>query len=500
MPDEEEEIEDGFVHHANSQSIRISWFGDDPESNIKGYYVAIGTSQGDTSVTAGYIDMGTQISADIETTLLAYIDSGNIYYAEVKAENGAGILSNPLSSKPIKISKGNKPGVIYDGRESNLDKDITNDKFSIAMHFEGFESEACNIVQYKWSIGTYPYFSDIVDFTEHGLAHNKTHGKGQIHIQLEENKKYYVTVRAKTGHHCDEEYIVSTSDGITSDFSPPEISSIVPQTNEGQFFDAETGSIYLAYLDSFEFKWNVTDQSALHFVNFSVGTHPLRQDVVNMSLSLESNIPTGVFLPKIGESYFVNVYAMDDAGYLISVSSFPIVADISSPFIHNFTCTNVISSKQSVVVCSWIPTEQESKLEQITIHVGSRILLDDIIQTTALYSYQNTWTFDANYYTKLVNMSNVYVTLTAKNVLNKYSTETYIIAIDSSGPEIENVNLITWTNPDNERVKQICQRPWQYVDVEIYRLDDNESGLERYMFFSIGLFTSIMINIKEKTY
>lgn len=117
MPDEEEEIEDGFVHHANSKSIRISWTGDDPESNIKRYYVAIETSQGDTSVTAGYIDMDTQISADIETTLLAYIESGNIYYAKVKAENGAGILSNPLSSKPIKILKGNKPGLIYDGRE-----------------------------------------------------------------------------------------------------------------------------------------------------------------------------------------------------------------------------------------------------------------------------------------------------------------------------------------------------------------------------------------------
>lgn len=479
MPDEEEEIEDGFVHHANSKSIRISWTGDDPESKIKRYYVAIGTSQGDTSVTAGYIDMDTQNSADIETTLLAYIESGNIYYAKVKAENGAGILSNPLSSKPIKILKGNKQGVIYDGREPNLDKDITNDKFSIAMHFKGFESEACNIVQYEWSIGSYPYFSDISDFTEHGLAYNENHGKGQIHIELEENKKYYVTVRAKTGHQCHEEYIVSTSDGITSDFSPPEISSIIPQTNEGHFFDAETGSVYLAYLDSFEFKWNVTDQSALRFVNFSVGTHPLKHDVVNMSLSLESSIPTGVFFPKIGESYFVNVYAMDDAGYLMSVSSFPIVADISSPSIHNFTCTNVISPKQSVVVCSWVTMDQESKLEQITICVGSMEFLDDIIQTTALYTYQNTWTVDASYYTTLVNMSNVYVTLKAKNVLNKYSTETYLVEIDSSGPEIENVNLITWTNPDNERIKQICQRPWQYVDVEVYGLKDDESGIER---------------------
>lgn len=76
-------------------------------------------------------------------------------------------------------------------------------------------------------------------------------------------------------------------------------------------------------------------------------------------------------------------------------------------------------------------------------------------------------------------MSNVYVTLKAKNVLNKYSTETYLIEIDSSGPEIENVNLITWTNPDNERIKQICQRPWQYVDVEVYGLKDDESGIER---------------------
>lgn len=139
MLDEDEEIEDGFLQHANSQSMRVSWIGEDPESDIGNFFVAIGTSKGDVSVTDGYIDMGKDTSADIKVELQTFLDSGIIYYVAVKAENGAGILSNPMFSKPIKILKENIPGVIYDGREHYVDEDITNDKFSIAMHFQGFE-------------------------------------------------------------------------------------------------------------------------------------------------------------------------------------------------------------------------------------------------------------------------------------------------------------------------------------------------------------------------
>lgn len=79
--------------------------GEDPESNVMKFFIGIGTSQGDVSLTNGYIDMNKKTSADIKVELLAFVDSGAIYYVAVKAKNGAGIFSNPKFSKPIKISK-----------------------------------------------------------------------------------------------------------------------------------------------------------------------------------------------------------------------------------------------------------------------------------------------------------------------------------------------------------------------------------------------------------
>lgn len=479
--DEDEEIEDGFLQHANSQSMRVSWVGEDPESGINRFFVAIGTSKGDVSVTDGYIDMGKDTSADIKVELQTFFDSGIIYHVAVKAENGAGILSNPTFSKPIKILKENIPGVIYDGREQYVDEDITNDQFSVAMHFQGFESEACNIMKYEWAIGSQPYFSDINDYTEYGLVHNETHGKAQTHVQLRENKTYHVTVRARTGHNCHEEYIVSTSDGITTDFSPPKISDILPQNKEGHFFDFDSQSFYQTYTDSFEYKWNVSDLSTLRYLNFSIGTQPLTSDVISVTPSTESKIEPGLFSPKAGESYFVTVYAMDEVEYATTGASLPIIADISPPIIQKFRCTEVISTKHSVVRCSWISIEEESMLKQITTSIGSRELSADIIKNTTLPSNINTWTIDVKNSSKLEHISKIYATLTVTNVLNQSLTETFQIEIDSSAPLIENVTFVTWTNPHKERFKQICQQPWTYVDVNISVLEDKESGIKRYV-------------------
>lgn len=488
LSDKEEEIEDGFVQYANSKSLRASWVGEDPQSHIKKFFVAIGTRQGDTSVTNGYIDMGIETSADINLQLLSFDESGIIYYVAVKAENGAGILSNPIFSKPIKILEENVPGVIYDGCEQNVDKDSTNDKFSIGMHFQGFESEACNITGYEWAIGSQPYLTDVYEFTKYGLIYNETHGKAQAHVQLDENKTYYVTVKAKTGHNCHEEYIVSTSDGITTDFSPPKISNISPLHDEGNFFDSNYQNMYQAYLDSFEYRWNVSDLSSFRYINFSVGTLPLTHDVLSLRPSLKSKIEPGLFSPRAGESLFVTVYAMDVVEFSATGVSVPIVADISPPFIQMFSCTQVISTKLSLVKCSWISKEEESKLKQVIIRIGSRELSDNIIKNTTLPSNINTWTVDVKNSFKLEHLSVIYATLTVENVLNQSLTETFQIDIDSSAPIIENVTFVTWINPDKQRVKQICQQPQSYVDVSILVLEDKESGLDRYVFCKIEVF------------
>lgn len=203
--------------------------------------------------------------------------------------------------------------------------------------------------------------------------------------------------------------------------------------------------------------------------------------MVSVTPTSESKIEPGLFSPKAGESYFVTVYAMDEVEYATTGASLPIIADISPPTIQKFRCTEVISTKHSVVRCSWISIEEESKLKQITTSIDSRELCDDIIKNTTLPSNINKWTVDVKNSSKFEHISKMYATLTVTNVLNQSLTETFRIEIDSSAPLIENVAFVTWTNPNKEHVKQICQQPWTYVDVYISVLNDKESGIERYV-------------------
>ncbi|XP_062588035.1 uncharacterized protein LOC134249704 [Saccostrea cucullata] len=476
--EEEEVIENGYIQHPNSQSIRVSWIGDDPESHIDKFYVAIGTSQDDTSVTHGYIDMAKEVSADIKVTLSAFSETGEIYYVAAKAENGAGILSSPQFSKPIMILRENVPGIISDGRKPFIDDDYTNDRFSIAMHFHGFESEACNIVKYEWAIGSKPFFSDINGFTEYGIVHNDTHGKAQTHVRLQENQAYYATVKAKTGHNCHEMYIVSTSDGMTVDLSPPKISNIAPKNDEGVIYDSDSRNIFQSYIDSFEYKWNVTDQTELKFENYSIGSMPMMNDILLLSVSSESKI-SSKFSPKAGKTYYLNVYTEDSVGFITSSTSVPIVADISPPIIHNFSCTTIISIKQSAVKCSWVVIEMESKMKQISICVGSQEFMDDVVQSATLPTYLNYWTADVKNHSKLSSLSNIYVSLTVTNVIDHSTTNIFKIEIDLTPPVIKHVEFVTWTNPDRNLTRQICQLPWSYVDVNVLDLEDEESGIDR---------------------
>ncbi|XP_061188852.1 uncharacterized protein LOC133197029 [Saccostrea echinata] len=478
--EEEEEMENGYIQHANSQSIRVSWIGDDPESHISKFFVAIGTSQGDTSVTHGYIDMAKEISADIKVSLSTFSETGEIYYVAVKAENGAGILSSPLYSKPIMILRENVPGIIFDGREPLIDEDYTHDRFSIGMHFHSFESEACNIVKYEWAIGSKPFFSDINGYTEYGIVHNETHGKAQAHVELKENETYYATVRAKTGHNCHEMYIVSTSDGITLDVSPPEISNIAPKNSEGVVYDSDSQNIFQSYIGSFEYKWNINDQTELQFENYSIGSMPMMNDIFSSSISSESKISPSNFSPKAGKTYYVNVYTEDSVGFFTSSTSVPIVADISPPMLQNFSCTNIISTKQSTIKCSWVVIEKESKVTQISICVGSQELIDDIIQNVTLPSYQNDWTVDVDVkkHQKLNSLNYIYVSLTVTNVIAHSQTNIFKIEIDLTPPVIKNIEFVTWTNPDKNYTRQICQLPWSYVDVNILVLEDEESDID----------------------
>ena len=62
-------------------------------------------------------DYGQQLSGYIrELGMNVTAETGDVYYVTVKAMNGAGAWSDPVSSRPIHVYGENTPGTILDGR------------------------------------------------------------------------------------------------------------------------------------------------------------------------------------------------------------------------------------------------------------------------------------------------------------------------------------------------------------------------------------------------
>ena len=241
------------------------------------------------------------------------------YFVTLKAKNGAGLTSNLVSSKEIVVMKANVPGTVYDGRDKFNDNDYLFDKTSIAMTFGGFESEACNIVGYEWAVGTKPYYSDVLPYTDYGIVLlNDTHGQGQIHLQLYEDSTYYISVRAETGHNCGtcKEYIVSCSDGIKIDSKEPMVTHIQPPTNDTRFA-GHSNAIYQSYADSLDLSWNISDASPISETYWSVGSLPYQSDVKNKTLTFENRLPPGSVTLTPGSSVFLNIQSTDDGGNVV---------------------------------------------------------------------------------------------------------------------------------------------------------------------------------------
>ena len=416
--------------------------------------------------------MEDQRTSYIQAVFEKYSDSGLLYYVSVKAENRAGLFSNVLVSYSIIILGENVPGVIDDGRQKFSDLDKSRDLSSIAFSFQGFESESCNIIGYQFAVGSEPYFSDVSPFSEFGIAHNGTHGCAERHIDLDENNTYYATVRAETGHNCHESYIVSSSDGITIDSTAPRVLSISalaatkPEDNE---------NFYQYNVDSLDLMWNVDDSTENVVVNYSVGHLPFVDDILPSSVSEGNRIPPGVVSLVPGESVFLNIFATDSIGNTFTESFGQYTADNSKPLASNFSCSEMISAKLRLVNCSWVISEFESSMKTQTIAVGSVAMSDDIVPEKNI----SVTASSCNIHLDGVSNISVFVTLKMINVVDSEDSFTFEVNVDITDPVVKSVEIVTWTNPDEEENNKLCQMAWSYVDVRLIGVADPESGILR---------------------
>nr|KAG5706492.1 hypothetical protein BaRGS_032885 [Batillaria attramentaria] len=208
------------------------------------------------------------------------------------------------ASKPFLVLQANVAGLVLDG-EGEDDLDFSYDMAAVAITFSGFSSVACGIVGYEWGVGTTPFATDVLPYSDFGLVVDD-HGNGfaEAHIMQFEGQTYYSTVRAITGHNCHEEYIVSSSDGFTVDTTPPSVTFHVGtrQVTSDQV-------VYQTRGNKLELAWSAEDASglqedAMYFLRVTVRNGAgLETTATSLPLILDPMppIPGLSFLERDGE-------------------------------------------------------------------------------------------------------------------------------------------------------------------------------------------------------
>jgi hypothetical protein len=189
-----------------AESLSAHWdAAADPESGVKSYWYAIGTTPEGTDV-LDWTDNGARITVTVEGLQLAHLST---YYFSVKAENGAGLFSGITSSNGVTIDT-TLPStpVIDDGG------DYTSSLTSLSAEWYSLDEES-GIMNNKYAIGTTQNSTDVVAWTVIGGTNAVTHKD----LSLVEGQDYFFFVQ--TQNNIGEWSDIGYSDGITVDATAP---------------------------------------------------------------------------------------------------------------------------------------------------------------------------------------------------------------------------------------------------------------------------------------
>jgi hypothetical protein len=204
---------------ASSTTLYAQWTGfKDPTSGITDYEYAIGTNSGGKDTKDW-----TSNSMDTTVTVTSLtLTNGQTYYVSVKAKDLVGNVSNVITTNGVTADLvGPIKGTVLDGLTADGEW-INAD--TIRASWTGFTDPLSGIKKYQYCIGKFSGASDVVDWTDNSLDTTIT-----LKLTLEEAVTYYVSVRGVD--KVDNTGEAATSDGITTDFTPPTIVSASIEDN-----------------------------------------------------------------------------------------------------------------------------------------------------------------------------------------------------------------------------------------------------------------------------
>ncbi|MFC1474659.1 FG-GAP-like repeat-containing protein [bacterium] len=219
LPDASPPADISYVYDGTGEDISTStsatrlsanWaVSGDPESGIAAYWFAIGTAAGTTDV-VDWTDNAMSVEVTESGLSLA---SGTTYYFSVRAENGAGLLSNVSSSDgltatipPDDTTPPEDISYVYDG--TGVDIDTTTSATQLSANWAESSDPESGVAAYWFAIGTAAGATDIIDWTDNTTSVTVTN----TGLSLVTGTTYYYSVKAENGEGLFSN--VSSSDGL----------------------------------------------------------------------------------------------------------------------------------------------------------------------------------------------------------------------------------------------------------------------------------------------
>lgn len=418
------------------------------------------------------------------------LESGAQYFVNIRATDGAGNISNIISSSGVSVDT--IPPIIsyvYEGDQS-LDVDYQFDNTIISIYWGGADSRNTtqeqefklgnkntsstnnrnrNISYYEVSLGTTPLDSNTAGWINVEGVENYTFQN----MELINGITYYGNVRAydQAGNIS----ALLSSDGITIDQTPPSTGVIYDYTIE----DLDWTSI------TYQLEGMITgfSDSLSGIVEYwvSVGLAQGQTQV----LDWRSNGPDTSFIEALtlspGPTYFINAYAVDAVGNISEIiSSDGVGVDLVSPelgIVYDGISGDITwSNNDSTLTANWLGfNDALSGIDYYIYSISTTVGEDNIISWTAIDS------------THVYTHSDISLD---HSVLYYFNVKAVDNVGNASEPASSNGVTVDIIPPTITYISEVSQEdfPYQGSDSTIsvfWSGSDNLSGVELFM-FSLG--------------
>ena len=408
-----------------SSVLRASWANfTEYETRIVSYQLAFGTSPGGQDAQE-FTQAGLVNTATSSRLKVSELTSGKRYYATVIAYNVLGMPSAMVSSNGVLVDF--TPPVflwpVRDGSDPNQDLSATSGG-SLSATWNCADPET-SLASIEIAFGLQPGEADVMNFTTVPVDQTSF----SIGRNLRLGFRYFATVRCinKVGLKA-----VSFSDGVVFDDSPPNVvyvqdgdyqSSIRNVTVRFKFVDAESAIQ--------EYRVKVWGNRAFSSPVEVYGSFSFQNNVNKATLQLTKELESG-------ESYYVNVTALNGIGLETMGQSDGFTVDTSPP-----VCSHVWDGKgdylhdveyapsSSKRVISWVCYDNESPIVRYRFSVQNVHTSEFIIPFYALKT--------------LVNSSGSAIITGRGRILAKYEEgQTYRVGIEVLNAV--GLQAVNWTN------------------------------------------------------